>query len=128
MHRAGSDAEGFRRSEDSRAGRQLLADALDDILADPTTPEAFPLAPRRREARLHALDYNAALELGKDAEHLKHRPSRWGTGVETLLMKVKIDTLGVQFTKERDQLLQRASEPVGHRTAIANIIVEERIE
>jgi hypothetical protein len=27
-----------------------------------------------------------------------------------------------------DQLLQRASEPVGHRTAIANIIVEERIE
>jgi hypothetical protein len=106
MRRAGSDAEGFRRSEDSRAGRQLLADALDDILADPTTPGAFPLAPRPREARLHALDYNAALELGKDAEHLKHRPSRWGTGVETLLMKVKIDTLGVQFTKERDQLLQ----------------------
>jgi hypothetical protein len=43
-------------------------------------------------------------------------------------MKLKIDTLGVQFTKERDQLLQRASEPVGHRTTIANIIVEERIE
>jgi hypothetical protein len=90
-------------------------------------PRRFPWL-RAREARLHALDYNAALELGKDAEHLKHRPSRWGTGVETLLMKVKIDTLGVRFTKERDQLLQRASEPVGHRTAIANIIVEERIE
>ena len=46
MHRSGADAKCLRRFEDSRTCRQLLTDALDDILAHRTTPEPFPLAPR----------------------------------------------------------------------------------
>ena len=91
MNRSGADSEPLSRFENARPGRQLFADALDDIAAHGTTPEAFPVAPRPRKASPDPLDYNAALELGKDAEHLKHRPSRWGGGVEALLMQIQID-------------------------------------
>src|SRR5712671_1336191 len=98
MNRSGADAECLGRLENSR-GRQMLADALDDILADRTTPEALPLAPRPRETGFDALDNHRALELGKDAHHLKHRLSGWCAGVDTLLMEVEINALGVQFVE-----------------------------
>lgn len=88
---ADADPKQPGRPQNARAGRQVLADALDDIFAHRTTPEALPLAPRPREARLDALNNNGALELGKDAEHLKHRPSRWGGGVEALLMQIQMN-------------------------------------
>jgi hypothetical protein len=65
MHHSGADAEGFAVFEDTRARRQLPADALDNGLAHCATPEALPLAPRPREASLDPLDYDAALELGE---------------------------------------------------------------
>jgi hypothetical protein len=95
MHRSGADAKSFSRFEDSRASRQFLADAIDNFPGYRATPEPLPLAPRPREAGLNALDYNATLELGKDAEHLKHRLSGWGAGVEPLLVQVEINIFGV---------------------------------
>jgi hypothetical protein len=77
MNRSGADAKRFGCFEDSSPGRQLLPDALDDIGIHWTTPEPLSLAPCPREARFHALDNNGALELRKDAEHLKHRLSGW---------------------------------------------------
>jgi hypothetical protein len=41
-----------------------------------------------------------ALELGKHAEHLKHGLIGWRAGVDTLLMEVEVDALGVEFTEE----------------------------
>jgi hypothetical protein len=63
------------------------------------------LAPRSRETSLDPLDNHRALELGKDAHHLEHRLSGWCAGVDTLLVEVEIDTLGVQFAEKPDQLL-----------------------
>jgi hypothetical protein len=65
MNRSGADAKCFSRFEDSCAGRQLLADALDNFRADRATSEPLPLASRPRKASLDPLNYNAALELGK---------------------------------------------------------------
>jgi hypothetical protein len=49
----------------------LLTDSLDDILAHWTTPEPSSLAPRPRKTSFDALANHSALELGKDAHHLK---------------------------------------------------------
>jgi hypothetical protein len=106
MNGSGADAECLRRFEDPSPGRQLLLDALDDYLAHWTTPKPLSLAPRPREAALDALDNHGALELGKDAHHLKHRLTGWRASVDTLLMEVEINALGVEFAKEGDQLLQ----------------------
>jgi hypothetical protein len=95
MNRSRADAKSFSRFEDSHATRQLLADAIDNFPGYRATPEPLPLAPRPREASLDPLDYNAALELRKDAEHLKHRLSGWGAGVEPLLVQVEINIFGV---------------------------------
>jgi hypothetical protein len=109
---AGANTECFSRLEDARAGRQLSTDTLNNSFAHWTTPDPFPLAPCSRQASLDALDNHCALELGKDAHHLKHGLTGWRAGVDTLLMEIEIDALGVQFAEERDQLLQRATEPV----------------
>jgi hypothetical protein len=77
MHHSGADAEGFAVFEDTRARRQLPADALNDIGAHRATPEALPLAPRPREAGFNTLDDYCPLELGKDAQNLIHRLSGW---------------------------------------------------
>jgi hypothetical protein len=75
-------------------------------------PSSFTLAPCPRKASLDPLDDNGALELGKDTHHLKHRLSDWRAGVDTLLVEVKIDALGMQLAEKCDQLLQSATEPV----------------
>jgi hypothetical protein len=43
MHRSGADAKSFSRFEDSRASRQLLADAIDNFPGYRATPEPLPL-------------------------------------------------------------------------------------
>ena len=52
MHRPGADAERLGRFEDSRAGRQLRTDALDNALAHRATPEALSLSSSTREAQV----------------------------------------------------------------------------
>jgi hypothetical protein len=84
----------------------LFTNALNDIGAHRSTPEALTLAPSPREASLDPLDNHRALELGEDAQHLKHRLPGWRAGVDTLLMEVEVDALGVEFTEEPDQVLQ----------------------
>src|ERR1700722_9867860 len=51
-----------RHPRDGLSARQDGRNVVDQQARKLTQP--FPLAPRPREARLHALDYNAALELG----------------------------------------------------------------
>ncbi len=84
----------------------MRPDLPDDIRAHLTAAKPLPLAPCPREASLDPLDNHCALEFGKDAHHLKHRLSGWRAGVDTLLMEIEIDALGMQFAEERDQLLQ----------------------
>jgi len=55
----------------------LFTNALNDIGAHRSTPEALTLAPSPREASLDPLDNHRALELGEDAQHLKHRLPGW---------------------------------------------------
>jgi hypothetical protein len=112
MNRSGADAECFSRFEDSCAGRQLLTDALDNFHAYRATPEPLSLVPCPRKARFDPLDDHGALEFAEHAEHLKHRPSGWRAGIEALLMQIQIHALGVQFTKKRDEILQRATKPI----------------
>jgi hypothetical protein len=91
MNRSGADAKRFSRCEDSCPGTQLLTDALDNFGAYWATPETFSLILRPRKASLDPFDYNAALELGKDAKHLKHRLPGWRAGIEALLMQIQIN-------------------------------------
>jgi len=49
---------------------------------------------------------NRALELGKYAEHLKHRLAGRRRGVEALLVQVQLDPERVQFGEEADKVLQ----------------------
>jgi hypothetical protein len=79
--------------------------------------KSLSLASRSCEARLDALD-DAALELGEDAEHLEHRLPGWCAGVDTLLMEVKIDSLGADFgiglaTKSRRLTLGMVTDATG---------------
>ena len=106
MNGSGSDAKCLRRFEDSCPFRQLLTDALDNFRAYRATPESLSLAPCPREPSLDPLDNHRALELGEDAQHLKHRLPGWRAGVDTLLMEVEVDALGVEFTEEPDLVLQ----------------------
>jgi hypothetical protein len=55
---------------------------------------------------------HAALELGNQPEHLKHRPPSRRAGVEALLMQIEVDLLGVELAQEAQQIDQAASQPV----------------
>ena len=86
--------------------------------ADGRTPRGMDCRPTDRLAALgtlglgprhagqHALADDRALELGKHAEHLKHRLAGRRRGVEALLMQVKLDPERVQFGEEGDKVLQ----------------------
>jgi hypothetical protein len=80
------------------------------VMGPPTEP--FSFRPRTGQPGLDPFLDDVRLELGKDAHHLKHRFPGWRAGVDTLLMQVEINALGVQFGEEGDQLLQRATEPI----------------
>ena len=65
---------------------------------------ALGLGPRH--AGHHALADDRALELGKYAEHLKHRLAGRRRGVEALLVQVQLDPERVQLGEEGDKVLQ----------------------
>jgi hypothetical protein len=56
MHGSGADAECLSRFEDTRAGRQLRLNALNDIAAYRATAKPLSLAPRPREADFDPFD------------------------------------------------------------------------
>jgi hypothetical protein len=87
VHGSGADAERLGRLEDACAGRQLRADALNDIGAHRATPESLPLGSCPRKAEFDALNDHCALELGEDAHHLKHRLPGWRAGIDPLLIR-----------------------------------------
>jgi hypothetical protein len=86
MNRSSADAECPGRFENARAGRELPADAFDNIRAYRVTPESLALASCSRETRLDPFDNHCSLKLGEDAHHLKHGLPGWRAGVDTLLM------------------------------------------
>ena len=63
-------------------------------------------------ARLDPLLDHGPLELGEDAQHPEHGLAGWRGGVDALLVEVELDVLGVQFSKERHEILQRAAETI----------------
>jgi hypothetical protein len=66
--------------------------------------ELFALAPGPRQPGTNALLDHRALELGKDAHHLKHGLAGRGRGVEALLMQEQVDPQGVQFGEKSSQM------------------------
>ena len=61
---------------------------------------------------LRTLNDHRALELGEDAAHRKHCPSRWRRGVHRLLKQKQIDASAVDLLQKRDKPLQATAEPV----------------
>ena len=49
---------------------------------------------------------HGSLELGENAQHLKHSPAAGCGGVQALLFQVEADPEGVQLTQEGHQILQ----------------------
>src|SRR3954469_14236937 len=76
-------------------------------------PAAEPSArPGCGQARLGALTDEVALELGEGAEHMEDQPAAARGGVERLLQAPEADLLPLEPLGERDQVLERAAEPV----------------
>jgi hypothetical protein len=85
MNRSGANAERLGRFEDSCAGRQCSRMRLTTASFTGRRPSRFPwLRARERPALTRSIN-NGALELRKDAKHLKHRLPGWRAGVEALL-------------------------------------------
>ena len=53
-----------------------------------------------------------ALELGKDAEHLKECPSRRGGCINRLLFEIEVASSGVEFAKKAGEILQGSAKTV----------------
>ena len=49
------------------------------------------------QAGHYSLPNHGALELGKDAHHLEHRPAARGRGVQPLLVRVEVNLLGMKL-------------------------------
>jgi hypothetical protein len=76
-------------------------------------PSAFARAsPAMTRSRI------SAFKLGKHAKHLKHRAAGRRGRVETLLVQVEIDALGVKILEHRQQVCKRSTQavnrPCGH--------------
>ena len=75
-------------------------------------------AARARDDRRHPLRLGNAFadhrtfELGENAEHLEHGTAGRRRGVEALLMREQIDTLGVKLAQEVQQVDQRAAQAI----------------
>src|SRR5215813_635110 len=67
--------------------------------------------PSRLPSRLALLNYRA-LELGKDAQHLKHRLAGRCGRVETLLMQKQVDAERVKLGQERHKVFQAAPQAI----------------
>jgi len=74
------------------------------------TATAFP--GRSAKTAEDAFANHGPLELGEDAEHLEHHPTRGRARVQSLLVQIEIDVLGLSFIQEGDQIGQAAAQPV----------------
>jgi hypothetical protein len=61
------------------------------------------------------LNYRA-LELGKDAQHLKHRLAGRRGRIETLLMQKQVDAERVKLGQERHKVFQAAPQAIDTRS------------
>jgi hypothetical protein len=91
VNRSGADAKCFSRFEDSRASRQLLADAVDNCLAHRTTTKPLPLCSGARQPGIDPASDHRSLELGECASYLVEQASCRRRGVDVLLIQVEID-------------------------------------
>jgi hypothetical protein len=86
MNRSGAHAERFRRFEDSRAGRQLLADAFDNYLAQRTATKPLPLCSGARQPCIDPASDHRSLELGECARYLEQQAACRCRGIDVLLI------------------------------------------
>jgi hypothetical protein len=73
-------------------------------------PLLVPLARASRHAGHHALADDRALELSKNAEHLKHRVAGRPLGVEALLMQKQVNLGFAKVFEEADEVLEATTE------------------
>src|SRR5450432_1698220 len=71
-------------------------------------PSFVPLA-RALASPAFTLANNAPLELGKNAQHLKHRLAGGRRSVEALLMQEEVDALVVQPLQDAEEIRQRST-------------------
>jgi len=70
------------------------------------------LLARPSDTSANALLDNAALELGEHPEHLKQSLAcRWA-GIDTLAIKVQVNSGAVYLAEKADEILQRAAQPI----------------
>jgi hypothetical protein len=100
------------RTPSVRPGLSRAARIAFSVSAGIVTAEPLALALGPRQPGTNALLDDRALELGKDAHHLKHRLAGRGRGVEALLMQEQIDPQGVQFGEKADQVLEAAAQSI----------------
>src|SRR5262245_32627655 len=75
-------------------------------------PSRLPSRLARCSASAHALLNYRALELGKDAQHLKHRLAGWRGRIETLMMQKQVDVERVKLGQERHKVFQAAPQAI----------------
>ena len=73
---------------------------------------------RAAQAGEDALPDHGPLEVGEDAQHAEHGPSRRGARVEALLVQVEVHALGLHIAEEGDEIGQGPPDavhaPCGH--------------
>src|SRR6516165_2905317 len=89
---------GFFRCADPRPTDRLAA--FGALLSRPGKPGMYPFL------------NNRALELCKNAEHLKQRASGRGGCIDRLLFKIEVAPGGVEFAKKANEILQRSAKAV----------------
>src|SRR5258708_6236327 len=77
-----------------------------------TSAKLDAVRPSPRKATVDTPTHDAALELGKPAQHLKHRLAGGRRGVEALLMKEEVNALVVQALQDAEEIRQRSTEPI----------------
>src|SRR5262249_41441274 len=93
-----------RRLAHAHAARQSCSDSLSQLVRDWRPAKAFTFTLGPLEASAHALLNDRALELGKDAQHLKHRLAGRRGRIETLLMQKQVDAERVKLGQERHKV------------------------
>src|SRR5262249_61172074 len=101
-----------RRLAHAHATRQGRPDTLSHLIRDrrPAMSLTFTLGPLQASA--DALLNYRVFELGKDAEHLKHRLASRRGGIETLLMQKQVEAERVKLGQERHKVFQAAPQAI----------------
>src|SRR6266487_547505 len=101
-----------RRLAHAHAARQSRPDSLSQLIRDRRSAKSLTFTLGPLQASADALLNDRALELGKDAEHLKHGLAGRRGRVETLLMQKQIDAERVKFGQERHKVFQAAAQAI----------------